>query len=162
MLEFSVRAVSFLLALFFAAAWGAHLFYATVVFPVQASEPSKFMTEWVASPYAIRVFGFWRRLVSCLYTVASIALVLAFVTGIQTRLYLAVAGICGLIHMTMVFTIFVPINLKLGLDPGGPGISSLDARMVRTLVQRWGRWNYVRVAVETVGLIASLCAFKVS
>jgi len=162
MLEFSVRAVSFFLAVSFAAAWGAHLFYATVIFPVQASEPPKSMADWVASPYAMRVFGFWRRVVSCLYTVASIAAILAFVAGIRMHLYLAAAGICGLLHMTMVLSIFLPINLKLGLDPGGPGISSLDAQMATALVRRWGRWNYVRLTVEIAGLIAALCAFKVA
>lgn len=160
MLEFFLRAVTFFLAVFFAAAWGAHLFYATVIFPVQASDPPRSMAEWIASPYAMRVFGFWRIVVSCLYTVASIALILAFVAGIRTQLALAAAGVCGLIHMTMVLSIFVPINVKLGLDPGGPGISSLDPQTAKMLVRRWGGWNRVRVAVETVGLIAALCALR--
>jgi len=161
MTEFA-KAVSWLLTMFFAAAWGGHLFYATVIFPVQAAEAPKSVVEWVATPYAMRVFGFWRRVVPGLYTFALIALVLAFVLGLPTRIALAVAGVCGLTHAGMVFGIFIPINVKLGLDPGGAGASSLDPQVVKILIRRWGRWNFVRLAVETTGLIAALCAFKAS
>ena len=75
-------------------------------------DPPKSTVEWLATPYAARVFGFWRWTVSSLYTVASAAVILAFVMGIQTRIFLAVAGVCGLLHMTMVILIFVPINVK--------------------------------------------------
>ena len=162
MLELLVSAVSWLLAVFFAAAWGAHLYQATVLFPVWASDPPKSLLDWLATPYAMRVYGFFRRLVPGLYTVASIAVVVAVVTGLRMRLALAVAGVCGLIHLTMILMIFLPTNLKLGLDPGGPGASSLDPQTVKMLVRRWGRWNLVRLGVETVGLIAALFAFKAS
>jgi hypothetical protein len=52
--------------------------------------------------------------------------------------------------------------VKLGLDPGGPGASSLDPQMVTALVRRWGRLNFVRAGVETAGLIAALLALKAS
>lgn len=162
MLEILIKAVSWLLALFFAAAWGAHLFYATVIFPVHAAEPTKSLLEWLGTPYAKRVFGFWRRMASGLYTISSVALIVAVCTGLRARPAMAVAGFFGLLHMGMVLLIFVPINVKLGLDPGGPGASSLDPQAVTTLVRHWGRWNLVRIGVETAGLIAALMALEAS
>ncbi len=161
MLELA-RAVSWLLVMFFAVVWGAHLYYATVFFPAIASEPPKSVLEWLATPYAMRVPSFWRRLVPGLYLFASVAIVLAIALGLRMWLALAVAGVCGLIHMAMVTLVFLPINLKLGLDPGGPGASSLDPQTVKTLVRRWGQWNLVRIGVETAGLIAAIFAFKAS
>jgi len=160
--EIFARAESLLLAMFFAAAWGAHLLWASVFFPPVAAEPPKSLFDWLATPYAMRLFGFWRRLVPCLYLLALIAVVEAAIMGLRTRPTLAVAGVCGLLHAAMVFGIFLPINLKLGLDPGGPGPSSLAPQMVETLLRRWGRWNFVRIGVETTGLIAALFAFRAS
>ena len=162
MLEILITAVCWLLALFFAAAWGAHLFYATVIYPVQAAKPPESLTEWLDTPYAARVFGFWRRLVPGLYTVSSVALIVAIVAGLRVRPALAVAAVCGLLHMTMVLLVMVPINVKLGLDPGGPGESSLAPEVVEKLVRRWGHWNLVRIGVETTGVIAALLALKAS
>jgi Domain of unknown function (DUF1772) len=161
-MEILVHAVTWLLALCFAAAWGAHLFYATVIFPVHAANPTTALIEWLGTPYAKRVFGFWRRAASGLYTVSSVALIGAVVAGLRARPALAVAGFLGLLHMVMVLLLFVPINVKLGLDPGGPGASSLDPQMVTALVRRWGRLNFVRAGVETAGLIAALLALKAS
>jgi Domain of unknown function (DUF1772) len=160
--HFLVSAVSWLLAMSFAAAWGAHLYQTTVLFPVWASEVPKSLVEWLATPYSMRVPGFFRRVVGVLYTVATIAVVVAVVTGLRMRLGLAVAGVCGLVHLSLILLIFLPTNLKLGLDPGGPGASSLDPQIVKMLVRRWGRWNFVRLGVETAGLIAALFAVKAS
>ena len=146
----------------FAAVWGAHLYQTTVLFPVWASDPPKSLVEWLATPYAMRVPRFFRPVVSVLYTFATIAVVVAAVMGMRTLPALAVAGVCGLIHLALILLIFLPTNLKLGLDPGGPGASSLDPQTVKTLVRRWGRWNYVRFGVETAGLIAALFAVKAS
>src|ERR1700685_1879526 len=55
MAPFLVSAVSWLLAISFAAVWGAHLYQVTVLFPVWASEPPKSRIEWLATPYAMRV-----------------------------------------------------------------------------------------------------------
>jgi hypothetical protein len=162
MLEFIVSAVSWLVAMSFAAAWGAHLYQINVLFPVWASDPPKSVVEWLATPYARRVFPFFRTLVSLLYTFASIALVVAVVTAPRMRLALEVAGVCALIHLAMNLLIFIPTNRKLGFDPGGPGASSLDPQMVKMLIRRWGRWNFVRLSIETAGLIAALFALKTS
>ena len=144
----------------FAAVWGAHLYQATVLFPAWFSDLPKSLVEWLATPYAMRVPGFFRRVVSVLYTFATLAVIAAVVTGLRMRLGLVVAGVCGLIHLALNLLIFLPTNLKLGLDPGGPGVSSLEPQMVRMLVRRWGRWNFVRLGVETAGLIAALFAVK--
>lgn len=162
MLQFFVSVVSRLLAISFAAVWGAHLYQVTVLFPAWASDPPKSVVEWLATPYAMRVPGFFRTAVSLLYTVASIALVVAVVTSLRTQLAMAIAGVCALVHLALNLIIFLPTNLKLGFDPGGPGASSLDPQMVKMLMQRWGRWNFVRLGVETVGLIAALFAIKAS
>ena len=162
MLHFLVSAISWLLAMSFAAAWGAHLYQVTVLFPVWASDPPKSVVEWLATPYAMRVPGFFRTVVSLLYTFATIALVVAVVTALRMRLALAVAGICALMHLALNLLIFLPTNRKLGFDPGGPGASSLDPRMVKMLIRRWGRWNFVRLSIETAGLIAALFALKTS
>ena len=162
MLGFFASAVSWLLAMSFAAIWGAHLFQATVLFPVWASDPPKSLLEWLAVPYAMRVAGFFQRLAPTLYVVAGIALAVAIAAGLQMRLALAIAAVCGLIHLTMIVLIFFPTNMKLGLDPGAEDPASLDPQTVKMLVRRWGRWNLVRLGVETVGLIAALFAFKAS
>jgi hypothetical protein len=160
--QFVVSAVSWLLAMSFAAVWGAHLYQTTVLFPAWVSELPKSLVQWVASPYSMRVPGFFQRVVSVLYTFASIAVVVAVVTGLRMRLSLGVAGVCGFIHLALNLLIFLPTNVKLGFDPGGPGASSLDPQMVKMLVRRWGRWNLVRFGVETAGLIAALLAVKAS
>jgi lysylphosphatidylglycerol synthetase-like protein (DUF2156 family) len=162
MLQFIVSTVSWLLAMSFAAVWGAHLYQVTVLFPVWASDPPKSVVEWLATPYAMRVSGFFRTVVSLLYTFATIALVVAVVTALRMRLALAVAGVCALIHLALNLLIFLPTNRKLGFDPGGPGASSLDPQMVKMLIRRWGRWNFVRLSIETAGLIAALFALKIS
>ena len=162
MLEFLASSVSWLLAMSFAAIWGAHLFQATVLFPVWGSDPPRSLLEWRAGPYAMRVAGFFQRLAPTLYIVAVMALVVAIATGLRMRLALAIAAVCGLIHLSMIALIFFPTNMKLGLDPGAEDPSSLDPQTVKTLVRRWGRWNLVRFGVETVGLIAALFAFKAS
>jgi hypothetical protein len=160
--QFIVSAASCLVAISFAAVWGAHIYQVSVLFPVWGSELPNSLVEWLATRYAMRVPGFFRTVVSILYTFATIALIVAIVTGLRMHLDLAVAGVCGLIHLALNLLIFLPTNLKLGLDPGGPGISSLDPQMVKILFRRWGRWNFVRLGVETAGLIAALFAVKAS
>lgn len=162
MIQIFVSAVSWLLAMSFAAVWGAHLYQVKVLFPVWASDPPKSVVEWLATPYAMRVPGFFRTVVSLLYTFASIALVVAVATGLRMRLALAVAGVCALMHLALNLLIFLPTNLRLGFDPGGPGALSLDPQMVKMLIRRWGRWNFVRLGIETAGLISALIALKAS
>ncbi len=157
-----VSAVSWLVAMSFAAVWGAHLYQTTVLFPAWVSELPKSLIEWLATPYSMRVPGFYRRVLGVLYTFATIAVIVAVVTGLRMRLGLGIAGVCGLIHLALNLLIFLPTNLKLGLDPGGPGASSLDPQVVKMLVRRWGGWNFVRLGVETAGLIAALFAVKAS
>jgi hypothetical protein len=157
-----VGAVSWLLAISFAAVWGAHLYQTTVLFPAWFSDLPKSLVEWIATPYSTRVLGFYVRTVSVLYTFATIAVLVAVLTGLRMRLGLGVAGVCGLIHLALNLIIFLPTNLKLGLDPGGPGLSTLDPPMVRMLARRWRRWNFVRLGVETAGLVAALFAVKAS
>jgi Domain of unknown function (DUF1772) len=120
------------------------------------------VVEWLATPYAMRVPGFFKTVVSVLYTLATIALVVALVTGPRMRRALIVAAVCALIHLALNLLIFLPTNLKLGFDPGGPGASNLDPQMVKMLMRRWGRWNFVRLGIETAGVIAALLAFKAS
>ena len=162
MLQFFVSAVSWLLAISFAAIWGAHLFDTTVLFPVWASDPPKSLLDFLAAPYATRIGGFFRRMVPTLCVVAVIALVVAIAAGLRMRLALAIAAVCGVIHLTMIVLIFVPTNEELGFHPGGQGAASLDPQTVKALVRWWGRWNLVRLGVDTVGLIAALFAVKAS
>jgi len=95
-----------------------------------------------------------------LYVTAPIAVIVAAVAGLRIHLALAIAGVCGLIHMAMIFVIFLPTNVKLGFYSGEP--ASLDPQLVTTLVRRWGGWNFARLGVETVGLVAALLALKAS
>jgi hypothetical protein len=162
MLGFLVSAVSLLLAMAFAAIWGAQLFDTAVLFPVWASEPPKSLVEWLPTPYPMRVVGFFRIVAPSVYVLAVIALVVAVASGLRMHVALAIAGIFGLIHMATVALVFIPTNQKLGFHPGGPGASSLDPQMVKMLIRRWRRWNFVRLGVETAGLIAALFAVKAS
>ena len=90
-----LSAVSFFLPMAFAAVLGAHLFYATVIFPVSASDLPKSFVEWIATPYAKRVHPFFGLVVSALYSFASIAVVVAVITGPRMRLALLVAALAG-------------------------------------------------------------------
>jgi len=160
MSDLLVGVVSFLLATVFAAVWGAHVFETTVLFRVWADDPPKALPAFVTTPYSVRAAGFWRVLAPGLYVIASAAVIVAVVAGLQAHPALAIAGVCGLIHMTMIFAIFLPTNIKLGFYSGQP--ASLDPQVLTTLVGRWGGWNLVRLGVETVGLAAALLAFKAS
>jgi hypothetical protein len=160
MSDLLVGVVSFLLATVFAAVWGAHVFETTVLFRVWADDPPKALPAFVATPYSMRAASFWRALAPGLYVIASAAVIVAVVEGLQIHLALAIAGACGLIHMAMIFAVFLPTNVKLGFYSGEP--ASLDPQVVTTLVRRWGKWNFVRQGVETVGLVAALLALKAS
>lgn len=160
MFDLLVSVVSFLLAAVFAAVWGAHVFETTVLFRVWAADPAKALPEFVATPYSMRLARFWRALAPALYMIAPIAVIVAVVAGLQVHLALGIAGVCGLIHMAMIFAIFLPTNAKLGFYSGEP--ASLDPQVVTTLVRRWGGWNFVRLGVEAVGLFAALLALKAS
>ena len=160
MFELLVGVVSFVSAVVFAAVWGAHLLETTVLFRIWAADPAHALPAFVATPYSMRLAGFWRALAPSLYVTASIAVVVAVITGLRPHLALAIAGVCGLIHMAMVFAIFLPTNTKLGFYSGAP--ASLDPQVVTALVRRWGGWNSVRLGVETLGLVAALVALKAS
>lgn len=160
MSDLLVSVVAFLSATVFAAVWGAHLFETTVLFRVWATDPPRALPAFVATPYSARLGGFWRVLAPGLYGIASIAVIVAVVAGLRTHPALAIAGVCGLIHMAMIFAIFLPTNVKLGFYSGEP--ASLDPQVVTALVRRWGGWNFVRLGVETVGLVAALVALKAS
>jgi len=53
--QFLISVESWLLAVSFAAVWGAHLYQTTVLFPEWVSEPPKSVIAWLATPYAMRV-----------------------------------------------------------------------------------------------------------
>ncbi len=160
MSELLVSAVSFLLATVFAAVWGAHLFETAVLFRVWAADPTKALPAFVATPYSTSGAGFWRALAPCLYLMAVIAVIVAAVAGVRMHLAMAVAAACGLIHMAMIFAIFLPTNVKLGCYSGAP--ANPEPQVLTTLVRRWGGWNFTRLGVETVGLAAALLALKAS
>jgi hypothetical protein len=160
MIHLIVTVISFLLAMVFAAAWGAHIFETAVIYSVQASDPPQSLADWVATPAATKVPGFWRRLVPGLYTAATIAVAVSMIMGVRMQLALAIAGVCAFIHLTMNVLIFLPINTKLGFYSAGKSAPGIDPHAAKTLVRRWGRWNYVRLGVETAGLIAAIFAFR--
>lgn len=164
--EWITTAISFLLAMSFAAAWGAHIYEGAVIYPGWASDPPKSLVEWNASPYAPRLAAFFRSLVPILYTVAGIALAVA---GLQMLLApsvsgicLAVSGVCAYVHLTLNIAIFLPTNRKLGFYAQVSAGSTLAPEAAKALLRRWGRWNMVRLGFETTGLIAALLAFKAS
>ena len=161
MSDLLLNAFAFLLAVVFAAVWGAHVFETAVLYSAWAAEPPKSFFEFLATRSAKTLARFWQILAPSLYTVAITALIIAFVAGMQMHLALALAGICGLIHLAMIVLIFAPTNTKLGFY-GGPGAASLDPRLAKTLIRRWGRWIFVRLGFETAGLVAALVAFKAS
>ena len=160
MSELLVSAASFLMAAVFAAVWGAHVFETSVLFRVWAAEPPKALPAFVATPYSMRLAGFWRTLAPGLYTLSVIAVIVSVVAGLQTHLALALAGVCGLVHLAMIMLIFMPTNVRLGFYSGEP--ASLDPQFVIALVRQWGRWNLVRLGFETVGLAAAFVALRVS
>jgi hypothetical protein len=153
-----VCAESFLLAVIFAAVWGAHVFETAVLFRVWTGDPARALPAFVATPYSKTLAAFWRPMAGTLYTISSIALVVAVVAGLQTHAAMAIAGACGLIHLTLIIAVFMPTNVKLGFYSGEP--VSLDPQVVMPLVRRWGAWNFVRLGVETIGLVAALLAFR--
>jgi hypothetical protein len=154
-----VSVVSFVLTVIFATVWGAHAFETAALYLAWIEDFPKSFLEFLATRSAKKGGMFWRRLVPCLYLVSLIAVILAVVAGLRTNFALALAGACGLTHLTMIILIFAPTNTKLGFY-GGPGIASLDPHVAKTLLLRWGRWNFVRLGFEATGLIAALLAFR--
>jgi hypothetical protein len=160
MFDLFTNAVTFLLAIVFAAVWGAHVFETTVLFRVWAEAPSTALPGFVATPYAKTLGRFWQALTPGLYVMSFIAPIVALLAGLQAHAAMAIAGLCGLIHLAMVVLIFLPTNVKLGFYSGKP--ASVDPQVIARLLSQWGRWNLVRLGVETAGLTAALLALKAS
>ena len=160
MSEFIVSLAAWFSAMCFAALWGAHVFDTSVLVRTWTAEPPKTMLEFIATPYGTRVGRYFRILVPSLGLVTLIAAIVAIAADPRTHLALAIVGACGLIHLALIFLFFIPTNVKLGLIPGGAGAASLDPQVVKTLVRRWVGWNYARLGVDTVGLVAALFAFR--
>ena len=152
---------SFLLAAVFAVVWGAHGFETAVLYSAWAADPPQSLLEFLATGAAKKLARFWQILAPGLYLMAFGAVIVAAMRGLRMDLALALAGLCGVIHLAMIVAIFAPTNVKLGFY-GGPGVASLDPQAAKALVLRWGRWNFVRLGFETVGLFAALIAFRAS
>ena len=138
---------------------GAHVFETAALYLAWLEDfPNSFL-EFLTTRSAKKGAKFWQTLVPWLYTASFIAVILAVVAGLRTHLALALSGVCGLIHLTLIVLIFLPTNRKLGFY-GGPGVANLDPPVAKTLILRWGRWNFVRLGFEATGLIAALIAFR--
>jgi uncharacterized membrane protein len=150
--------VSWLLVIAFALVLGGQLLDTVVLVPIWASAPPQSLSEWMKSPAAARVPRFFARLLPVLLAVSVLGLAVALVLGLGDRRALALAGLCGILHMALIFVFFIPTNRALGFLPG----AAADPSRWGELIQKWLFWNRVRICLDTVGLIAAVLAVSSS
>ena len=150
--------VSWLLVIAFASLLGGHLFDTVVLVPIWSSAPPQSLSEWMKSPAASRVSLFFGRLLPVLLAASVLGLAIALVLGLSDRRALALTGLCGLLHIALIFLFFIPTNRALGFLPG----AAADPSRSGGLTQRWLFWNRVRICLDTVGLIAAVLAVSSS
>jgi len=151
--------LSWLLVVAFALVLGGQVFDAVVLVPIWSSAPPQSVSEWMKSPASTRVAEkFFARVLPVLLAASVLGLAAALILGLSDRLALALTGLCGILHLGLVFLFFLPTNRALGFLPGEPA----DPSKFGQLIQKWLFWNRVRICLDVAGLIASVLAVSSS
>lgn len=149
------EALAWSLVILFALVLGGQTFDAFVLVPIWSGNPPDSVDQWLGTPAAHAVPRYFSRLLPALLiaSVAALAGGVFFATARRGCLVLAAA--CGLTHMGLVMRFFVPTNRALGFLPPQSTPGSSDKA---DLVRAWMRWNYVRIGLDFVGLVAAVHA----
>jgi len=149
------RALAWALVLLFALVLGGQAFDTFVLVPIWSERPPESVDRWLGTPAANRVPRYFMRLLPLLLAVSVAALACGLLTRTSGRAWLLTAGACGIAHIGLVGIFFVPTNRALGFLPSQSADAPSDkARSVRA----WLRWNSVRLALDLLGLLASVNA----
>jgi len=143
------------LVVLFALVLGGQTFDAFVLVPIWSGNPPDSIEQWLGTPAANAVPRYFSRLLPALLFASVGALAVGVLVATARRGWLVLAGGCGLTHMGLVMGFFVPTNRALGFLPTQSTAGSPDKA---NLVRRWLRWNYVRIALDLVGLVAAVHA----
>ena len=145
---------SWLLVVVFALVLGGQAFDTVVLVPIWSSAPPQSVNEWMKSLAVKRVPAYFAKLLPVLFAASVFGLTLALILGLRDRQALALTGLCGILHLGLIFVFFIPTNRALGFLPG----AAADPSMFGQLIQKWLFWNRVRICLDTVGLIAAVLA----
>ena len=149
------HALAWALVLLFALVLGGQVFDTFVLVPIWSEHPPESVDGWLGTPAANGVPRYFMRLLPPLLVVSLAALACGLLTRAAGRTWLLAAAACGVAHLALVRIFFVPTNQALGFLPSQSG----DARPDKVrLVADWLRWNSVRLALDLVGLLASVNA----
>ena len=143
------------LVVLFALVLGGQTFDAFVLVPIWSGNPPDSVDQWLGSPAANAVPRYFSRLLPALLIASVGALAAGVLVATARRGWLVLAAGCGLMHMGLVIRFFVPTNRALGFLPTRSAAGSPDKS---NLVRAWLRWNYVRIALDLVGLVAAVHA----
>jgi len=143
------------LVLLFALVLGGQVFDAFVLVPIWSERPPESVDRWLGTPAAERVPRYFVRLLVPLLVVSLASLACGLLVRTAGRAWLLTAAACGIAHLALVRIFFVPTNEALGFLPSqAAGPPPDKARLVRA----WLRWNSVRLALDLLGLLASVNA----
>ena len=143
------------LVVLFALVLGGQTFDAFVLVPIWSGNPPDSVDQWLGTPAANAVPRYFSRLLPALLIASVGALAAGVLVATARRGWLILAAACGLMHMGLVIGFFVPKNRALGFLPAQSTAGSPDKA---NLVRAWLRWNYVRIALDLVGLVAAVHA----
>ena len=151
----ALQTIAWTLVILFALVLGGQVFDALVLVPIWSGNPPDSVDQWLGTPAADAVPRYFSRLLPALLVVSVGALGAGVSFATPRRAWLLLAAGCGLAHMGLVIRFFVPTNRALGfLGPQSAAGSPDKANLVRA----WLRWNYVRIALDLVGLVAAVHA----
>src|SRR5579862_5367683 len=143
------------LVVLFALVLGGQTFDAFVLVPIWSGNPPDSVDQWLGTPVANAVPHYFSRLLPALLFASVGALAAGVLVATARRGWLVLAAGCGLTHMGLVMRFFVPTNRALGFLPSESTAGSADKA---NSVRAWLRWNYVRIALDLVGLVAAVHA----
>jgi len=149
------QALAWSLVILFALVLGGQTFDGFVLVPIWSGNPPDSVDEWLGTPAAHAVPRYFSRLLPALLIASIGALAAGVFFATAQRGWLLLAAGCGLTHIGLVVCFFVPTNRALGFLPPQSTAGSPDKA---NLVRAWLRWNYVRIALDLVGLVAAVHA----
>ena len=149
------QALAWSLVILFALVLGGQTFDGFVLVPIWSGNPPDSVDEWLGTPAAHAVPRYFSRLLPALLIASIGALAAGVFFATARRGWLLLAAGCGLTHVGLVVCFFVPTNRALGFLPPQSTAGSPDKA---NLVRAWLRWNYVRIALDLVGLVAAVHA----
>jgi hypothetical protein len=139
----------------FALLLGAHMLDTFVLIPHWTASPPESIEAWVTSPQYPDVVPYLMPLLVALLLVPAASFAAGYREGEQDRRWRGIATACALAHLSLLFLFFVPTNQELGFLPSEAAAAQLAPEVARGLVRQWIGWNWVRIALDALGLYAA-------